>query len=92
MQSLIDKAINVCGGVSKLAQRLEMKANVVSMHRAGRPLSPETACEMAHMTGDDVCEAAVIAMIFRAKGRRKATLEMIFKSKFEGVAMDKKYL
>lgn len=91
MQTLIDKAVNVCGGVAKLAIRLELRANVVSMHRAGRPISPEVAAELANVTGDDVCEAAVVAMIFRAKGRKKETLIAIFKNKFDGVSAGKIY-
>ena len=92
MQTLIDKAITVCGGVAKLAVRLDVQANVISMHRGGRPLSPETASELAHVTGDDACEAAIIAMVFRAKGRKKQTLISIFKSQFEDISIEKKYL
>ena len=92
MKTLIDKAINMCGSVNELAKRLEVQPNVISMHRNGRPLSPETASELANVTGDDACEAAIIAMVYRAKGtRREEILLSIFKSKFSNLSIDKVY-
>lgn len=90
MKTLIDKAIYMCGGVAKLAERLEVQPNVISMHRSGRPLSPETASELANVTGDDACEAAILAMIYRAKGtRREEVLLSIFKNRFKSLCVDK---
>lgn len=89
MKTLIDKAINVCGSVAELAKRLEVQPNVISMHRSGRPLSPETASELANVTGDDACEAAILAMIYRAKGtRREEVLHSIFKNRFKSLSID----
>lgn len=91
MKTLIDKAIKVCGGVAKLAVRLDVQANVISMHRSGRPLSPETASELAYVTGDDACQAAIEAMVFRAKGKKKETLIAIFRKQISSSSTEKHF-
>jgi hypothetical protein len=71
LQTLIDKASEVCGGDGKLAARMGVKPNVVSMLRHGRTITPETAAELADIAGDDAREALVMAVLARAKGTRR---------------------
>lgn len=88
-QSLIDKASEVCGSDSKLAERLGVHRVVVAEMRNGkRAISPATAAELADIAGDDAREAAIAAIIEGAKGtRRESTLRNILgKALAAGVA------
>lgn len=71
MKTLIDRAIKQCGSVKVLAERLGVPANVVSMMRKGRPISPETAAELAAILGEDAGDAAILAIMERSKGTRR---------------------
>ena len=86
--TLIDKASKVCGGDSALADRMGVKANVISMLRHGRTITPETAAELADIAGEDAREAAIAAILDRAKGtRREGVLrEVLGKALAAGVA------
>ena len=87
--TLIDKASEVCGGDSKLAKRMGVTPSVISdMRHRGRTITPETAAELADIAGEDAREAAIQAMIERAKGtRREGVLrEILGKALAAGVA------
>lgn len=71
MKTLIDKAVKKCGSVAALAERLDVAPNVISMMRHGRAITPETAAELAAITGDDAGDAAIMAIIERARGTRR---------------------
>lgn len=73
-KTLIDKAIKVCGSVNELAERMGVQPNVISMLRGGRTITPETAAELADIAGEDPREAAIRAIIERAKGTRRGTV------------------
>lgn len=88
-QTLIDKASNVCGSDSKLAERMGVHRVVIAEMRNGkRAISPATAAELADIAGDDAREAAIAAIIEGAKGtRRESTLRNILgKALAAGVA------
>lgn len=64
LQSLIDKAAKVCGGDSKLARRIGVSKQLISMIRAGkRPITPEVAGLCAEVAGEDIAAACVAAMM-----------------------------
>ena len=88
IKTLIDKATKVCGSTNALAERMGVKPNVISMLRSGRTITPETAAELADIAGEDAREAAIQAMIERAKGtRREGVLrEILGKALAAGVA------
>lgn len=88
-QTLIDKASNVCGSDSKLAERMGVHRVVIAEMRNGkRAISPATAAELADIAGDDAREAAIAAIIEGARGtRRESTLRNILgKALAAGVA------
>ena len=70
--TLIDKASKVCGSDKALAQRMGVYQPDISQLRSGkRPFSPEIAAELADIAGEDAVQAAIDAIIIRAKGTRK---------------------
>lgn len=71
LKTLIDKASKVCGSDTALASRMGIKVQVISMLRHGRPITPETAAELADIAGEDAREAAIQAIIERAAGTRR---------------------
>ena len=89
VQSLIDKASEVCGGDSALAEKMGIPRQNVYLMRAGkRPISPATAAELADIAGDDAREAAIAAVIESAKGTRRESVlrEILGKGLAAGVA------
>jgi transcriptional regulator with XRE-family HTH domain len=88
LKTLIDKASDVCGSDKALAERMGVKPNVISMLRHGRPITPETAAELAAIAGEDAVQALVDAVLLRAKGtRREGVLrEVLGKALAAGVA------
>jgi hypothetical protein len=71
IKTLIDKASEKCGSDKALAERMDVKANVISMLRHGRPISPETAAELAFIAHENIAEAINWAILERAKGTRR---------------------
>lgn len=72
LKTLIDKASKVCGSDKALAHRMGIYISDVSSLRNGRrPFSPEIAAELADIAGEDAVQAAIDAIIIRAKGTRK---------------------
>lgn len=71
MNTLIDRAIKRAGSVNAVGELLHIPANLVSMMKNVRKISPETAAELANISGDDPVEAAIEAMLERAKGTRR---------------------
>lgn len=89
VQPLIDKASEMCGGDSALAERMGIpRQNVYLMRTGKRPISPATAAELADIAGDDARQAAIDAIIESAKGtRREGVLrEILGKALAAGVA------
>ena len=88
LKTLIDKAVEVCGSVDALAERMGVQANVISMLKKGRTITPETAAELADIAGLDARHAAILAIIVRAKGTRRegAMREILGKGLAAGVA------
>lgn len=88
LKTLIDKAVKVCGSVDALAVRMGVKPNVISMLRNGRTITPETAAELAEIAGLDARQAAILAIIERAKGTRRegAMREILGKGLAAGLA------
>lgn len=74
MQSLIDKAIQVCGSSVALAKRLDVAPNVVSMLKTTGRFSPGLAAELAAMVGEEAGIAAVEAVIARSVGKRREVI------------------
>lgn len=88
-ESLIDKASKVCGSDAALARRMGIYPADVSNLRTGkRPLSPELAAEIADIAGEDARQAAIDAVIERARGTRKENTlrEILGKALAAGVA------
>lgn len=86
---LIDKAANVCGSYTALAERMGIPVQNISLMKSGkRAISPATAAELADIAGDDAREAAIAAVIESAKGtRREGVLrEILGKAIAAGVA------
>lgn len=72
VKPLIDKAAEVCGSDSKLAERMGVHRVVIAEMRSGkRSISPATAAELADIAGDDAREAAIAAILEGAKGTRR---------------------
>lgn len=88
LKTLIDRASKICGSDTALASRMGIKTQVVSMLRHGRPITPETAAELASIAGENARDAAIQAIVERAKGtRREGVLrEILGKSLAAGVA------
>ena len=87
--SLIDRAAQVCGGYSALADRLGIPVQNVSLMKSGkRAISPATAAELADIAGDDARQACIDAVIESAKGTRRegALREILGKALAAGVA------
>lgn len=79
VQTLIDKASEVCGSDSALAERMGIaRQNVYLMKEGKRPISPATAAELADIAGVDVDYAMKLAVLESVKGtRREAKLREI---------------
>lgn len=74
-QTLIDKAVKVCGSAAELARRLEIyPADVTNLKKGKRPLSPEVAAEIANIAGMDARQAVIDAIIERNAANRKGAL------------------
>ncbi|MPM15936.1 hypothetical protein SDC9_62310 [bioreactor metagenome] len=74
-QSLIDKAVEMCGSAAELARRMECYPADISNLRSGkRPLSPELAAEIAEIAKVDARQAAIDAIIERNAANRKGAL------------------
>lgn len=89
VQALIDKASKACGGDSALAEKMGIpRQNVYLMRTGKRPISPDTAAELADIAGDDAREAAIAAVIEGAKGTRRESVlrEILGKAIAAGVA------
>lgn len=89
MKTLIDKASKMCGSDAALAKRMGVAQSVISdMRHRGRTVTPETAAELADIAGEDAREAAIAAILERAKGtRREGVLrEVLGKAVAVGVA------
>ena len=72
VKPLIDKASEVCGSDSKLAERMGVHRVVIAEMRSGkRSISPATAAELADIAGEDAREAAIAAILEGAKGTRR---------------------
>lgn len=71
IKTLIDKASKVCGSDKHLAERMGIQPTVISMLRKDRTITPETAAELAAIAGENPREAAISAIIERAKGSRR---------------------
>lgn len=89
VKPLIDRASEMCGGDSALAEKMGIpRQNVYLMRTGKRQISPATAAELADIAGDDAREAAIAAIIESAKGtRREGVLrEILGKALAAGVA------
>ena len=74
-QTLIEKAVKVCGSAAELARRLEIyPADVTNLKKGKRPLSPEVAAEIANIAGMDARQAVIDAIIERNAANRKGAL------------------
>lgn len=74
-QTLIDKAIAMCGTAAEVARRLEIdRAEITRLRKGTRPLSPELAAEIAEIAGEDARQAAIDAIIERNEKNRKGPL------------------
>ena len=79
-QTLIDKAIELCGTAAEVARRLEIDRSEITRLRKGtRPLSPELAAEIADIAGEDARQAAIDAIIERNEKNRKGPLLRFFR-------------
>lgn len=71
-QTLIDRAVKMCGSSAELAKRLEIyPADITNLKKGKRPLSPEIAAEIADIAGMDARQAAIDAIIERNAANRK---------------------
>lgn len=89
VKDLIDKASQMCGSDTALAERMGIERPNLSLMRSGkRAISPATAAELADIAGEDAREAAIAAVIESAKGtRREGVLrEILGKGIAAGVA------
>lgn len=89
LKTLIDKASEVCGSDSALALRMGVAQSVISdMRHRGRTITPETAAELADIAGLDARQAAIAAIIVRARGTRRegAMQKILGKALAAGVA------
>lgn len=78
LKKLVDRAAKVCGNDKTLADRMGVHVSDVSHLRTGRrPFSPEVAAEIADIARENAVQAALDAIIIRARGTRKE--EMIEK-------------
>lgn len=71
LKTLIDKASKVCGSDAALAKRMGIAPQTISNMRGSRTITPETAAELADIAGEDAREAAIAAILARAKGTRR---------------------
>lgn len=88
-QTLIDKALEMCGADAEVARRLEIdRAEITRLRKGTRPLSPELAAEIADIAGEDARQAAIDAIIERNEKNRKGPLlrEILGKNQAAGGA------
>lgn len=71
VKTLIDKASKVCGSDKQLAERMGIHSQTLSAMKKNRTITPETAAELAAIAGENPREAAISAIIERAKGSRR---------------------
>ncbi|MDO8717556.1 MAG: helix-turn-helix domain-containing protein [Polaromonas sp.] len=71
LKTLIDKASKVCGSDKQLAERMGVHQQTISNLKKDRTITPETAAELAAIAGENPREAAIAAIIERAKGSRR---------------------
>lgn len=89
LKTLIDKASEICGSDAALAIKMGIGQSCISdMRHRGRTITPETAAELADIAGLDARQAAILAIIVRAKGTRRegAMREILGKGLAAGVA------
>lgn len=89
LKTLIDKASEMCGSDSALAARMGISQSCISdMRHRGRTITPETAAELADIAGLDARQAAIVAIIVRARGTRRegAMQKILGKALAAGVA------
>jgi len=85
VKPLIDKASEVCGSDSKLAERMGVHRVVIAEMRSGkRSISPATAAELADIAGEDAREAAIAAILEGAKGTRREGVLRDIASRWRG--------
>ena len=81
-QTLLDEAIEICGGQAKLALRIKVEASRISAWRNG--LEPMTAeaigllCDVVELRAEEARRLAVLQLIERAKPARKEALRRAF--------------
>lgn len=88
-QTLIDKAVEMCGSQAELARRMGVYPTDITKLKSGdRPLSPEIAAELADIAGEDARNAAIEAIIERNAANRKGHMlkEILGKALAAGVA------
>jgi transcriptional regulator with XRE-family HTH domain len=71
VKTLIDKASKVCGSDKQLAERMGIHSQTLSAMKKNRTITPETAAELASIAGENPRDAAIAAIIERAKGSRR---------------------
>lgn len=75
IETLIDKASKTCGSDAQLARKMGISQSTISdMRHRGRTVTPETAAELAAIAGEDAREAAIEAIVQRAKGTRRESV------------------
>lgn len=72
VRPLIELAAKACGSYEVLAEKLGTSPAAISHMKSGkRPISPETAAELADLAGTDVQWAVFMALIERNAGSEK---------------------
>lgn len=75
LQTLIDKASEMCGGPNALAKKLGVSKTLLSLMRSGqRKITPITAVKLANITGDDVDIVLRAATMVSAEGTADESL------------------
>lgn len=70
--TLINKAVKVSGSDSELCKLMSISGPTLCQMKSGaRPISPETAAEMAFIGRTSVKKAIYLAMLVRSKGTRR---------------------
>jgi len=81
-QTLLDEAIDLCGGQAKLAARIGVEASRVSAWKNGlEPMTAESIgllCDVAELSAEEARRLAVLQLIERAKPARKEALRRAF--------------
>lgn len=75
LQTLIDKASEMCGGPNALARKLGVSKTLLSLMRSGqRKITPITAVKLANITGDDLDIVLRAATMVSAEGTADESL------------------